>query len=81
MNIHLENDCLQIGGASKIVSCTENMAVVEVDQTSVVVNGSEIEVKKLNLDEGQVVLSGKFAVIKFTSSTTKKQPFFKRLLK
>ena len=79
--IHLENELLQIVGATKIVSATSSQAVVETSEKTIVVSGNDIEVKKLNLDDGEVVLSGKFENIKFVHPGNKKQPFLKRLFK
>jgi hypothetical protein len=79
--LHLNGNDLEIVGASKIVSSTQNQAVVETDGSVIIVSGSDIEVKKLNLEEGIIAFYGKFSNIKFNSAVAKKQPFLKRIFK
>ena len=79
--IHLEGDILQIKGAKKVVSCVQNQAVIECEKNTIIIGGSEIEVKKLNLEEGEVSLQGNFSNIKFAAGKEKKVPFFKRIFK
>lgn len=79
--IHIENETLEIKGATKVVSSTQSQAVVETGSTCIVITGTEIEVKSLNLEEGLVSLAGKFNNIKFGNATGKKQPLFKRIFK
>lgn len=79
--LHLESDMLQIKGATKVISSTQTQAVIETTENTIVVTGTEIEVKKLNLDECEVCLQGKFANFKFGALNGKKQPFLKRIFK
>ncbi len=78
--LHLEGDMLQIKGATKIVSSTTSQAVVETADSTIVVTGQNIEVKRLNLDEQDVCLSGTFSQLKFNSSAVK-VPLLKRIFK
>ena len=78
--LHLEGDMLQIKGATKIVSSTTSQAVVETADSTIVVTGQNIEVKRLNLDEQDVCLSGNFSQLKFNSSAVK-VPLLKRIFK
>lgn len=78
--LHLENDIFQIKGAKKVVSSTQNQAVVEVEDRTLIISGNEIEVKRLNLEDEEVCLAGKFNNIKLNSSE-KKQPLLKRIFK
>lgn len=79
--LNLDGEKLQIKEAEKVVSSTQSQAVVETKSSTIVVSGSEIEVKKLNLDEGEVELSGKYNSIKFSNLGQKKQPLLKRIFK
>ena len=79
--LHLEGDTLAIKGATKVISSTASQAVVEAGGRSFVITGGGIEVKKLNLDEGEVCFSGKFSLIKIGHAQDKKQPFLKRIFK
>ena len=79
--LHIENDIIEIKGATKVVSSTQTQAVVEVGDVGIIITGSEIEVKGLNLENGEVLLSGKFSNIKFANAKGKKQPLLKRIFK
>ena len=79
--VHLEGELLQIKGATKVASTTPTQSVVELGGSAIVVSGNGIEVKKLNLDESEVVLSGKFTVIKLAESTGGKGSLLKRIFK
>ena len=80
-SLHIEGGLLEIHGATKVVSSSQTQAVVETGEKSVIISGNEIEVKKLNLEEGEVAFSGKFAVIKFGESAGKKPSLLKRIFK
>lgn len=79
--LHLEGNCLEIKGAVKVVSSSQSQAVVETVDNGVVITGTEIEVKKLNLDEQEVIFSGKFINLKFGTISIKKVPLYKRIFK
>ena len=78
--LHLENEFLEIKGATKVVSSTNSQAVVEAGVKTFVITGSGIEVKKLSLEDGEVAFGGNFSNIKISQSQDKKT-FFKRLFK
>lgn len=78
--LHLEGEILQIKGATKVVSSTSTQAVVEMANKTIVLSGNKIEVKKLNLEEGEVCLFGEFSVIKFGQKGDKKG-LIKRIFK
>lgn len=79
--LHIENENLTIMGATKVVSTTPPQAVVEQGSVAVIITGNNIEVKKLNLEAGEVVLSGKFLNIKFGEPSAKKGSLIKRIFK
>ena len=79
--MHIEGNLIQIIGATKVVSSSSNQAVIEMGEKCVVLTGEKIEVKKLNLEEGEVCLEGELANIKFTLSSGKKGSFLKRIFK
>jgi len=71
---------LSVLGAKKVVSCTQSQAVIETNNKKLIITGSEIEVKKLNLENGEICLCGNFSNLKFMTESEKK-PFLKRLFK
>ena len=79
--LHLENGLLQIKGATRVVSSTTSQAVVEMGEKMIVASGSEIEVKKLDLDAGEVAFFGKFNAVKFSESKGAKGSLMKRIFK
>lgn len=79
--LHLEGEILQIKGATKVVSSTQNQAVIESKDSLIIITGNDIEVKRLNLEDGEVELGGKFTSIKFTQGGGKRQSFLKRIFK
>ena len=80
-NLIMNGDSLEITGATKVVSSSPTQAVVETTDGGVLVSGNDIEVKKLNLEDGQVVFEGKFALLKFGLPTGKKPSLLKRIFK
>ena len=79
--ITLENQTnLLVKGAKKVVSSTQSQSVIALETSTLVVSGANLEVKKLDLENGVVEVYGKIANLKF-SSTKENTPFFKRLFK
>lgn len=79
--IHLDGEILDVKGATKVISCVQNQAVIETSDNSIIVSGSDIEVKSLNLQDGEVSIQGKISNIKITNSSMRKVPFIKRIFK
>lgn len=71
---------LTIHGATKVISSTNTQAVVEVSDSNVVISGSDIEVTKLDLDNKEVMFSGKISAIKYAQKNEKTN-IIKRLFK
>lgn len=67
-------------GATKVISSTSTQAVVEVQDCSVVITGTNIEVTKLDLDNKQVNFTGNFSAIKYVQKAEKTN-LLKRLFK
>lgn len=69
-----------IFGATKVISSTTNQAVVEVGDTQLVISGSNLEVKKLNLEDKEVCFCGEINSFKYMTKK-EKIPFLKRIFK
>lgn len=79
--ITIENqNTFTVKGATKIRTSTPSSAVIEAGENCLIVTGSDMEVKKLDLDNKEVVLAGKFSVVKFLRGN-EKQSFLKRIFK
>lgn len=79
ISIENENSIL-INGATKVVSSIPTQAVIETKLSMIVIAGNELEVKKLDIENDKVVLSGKILGIKFNNPLNK-QSFLKRIFK
>lgn len=79
--LHLEGENILIKGATKVASSTESQAVIEIGEKCILLSGENIEVKKLNLEEGEVCLSGVFSMIKLGEAKGKKGSLIKRIFK
>ncbi len=81
-NILIEdNKCFTLKGATKVVSSTQNQAIVETASVTILISGNGLEVKKLDLDNHEVCFEGKFTSIKFAAAGGAKQPLLKRIFK
>lgn len=79
--ICIENEkAVSVKGAKKIISSTPTQTIIQTQSSSVIFSGSQMEVKKLDIENGEVVLSGDIYNVKF-SRKTEKQPLFKRIFK
>ena len=74
------NNYLTITGSTKVVSSTQSQAVVEQGSETIIISGSELEVKKLDLDGKEVSIAGRISNLKFTSKA-EKVPLMKRIFK
>jgi len=71
---------ISILGANKIISSTTSQAIVEISDTSLVISGSNIEVRKLDLENKEVCFSGEIISLKYIKKG-EKTGFLKRLFK
>ena len=76
-----DNNLTTIKGAKKVVSATQNQGVVETNAVCIVLTGSNLEVKRLDLEGCEVCFSGKITNVKFSPLGAAKQPLFKRIFK
>lgn len=75
------NEQVLIKGACRVISSTSTQAVVDTDTNSIILSGSEIEVKKLDLESHEVSFTGKFSGVKFATLNAQKMPLLKRIFK
>ncbi len=70
---------LAITGVEKVVSANNNVVNLVVSGSQMCVDGENLYVAKLDIDQGIIVLEGTINGIKYGQS--KKQPVFKRMFK
>ena len=81
-SVLIENcEKVKILGATKVVLSTQNQGVIETKDSLIVISGSELEEKKLDLENGEVSLHGKINSIKFSNGQGAKVPLLKRIFK
>lgn len=78
--LHLEGESLILQGVTKVISSSQSQTVLQCGEQVIVLTGNNIEVKKLELETGEVCLQGNFSNIKL-STKSEKQPFLKRIFK
>lgn len=69
-----------INGATKVISTTQTQAIVEIEDTNLLVSGTNIEVIKLDLNNKEVEFAGNINSVKYLSKT-EKTPLLKRIFK
>lgn len=69
-----------INGATKVISTTQTQAIVEIEDTNLLVSGTNIEVTKLDLNNKEVEFAGNINSVKYLSKT-EKTPILKRIFK
>ena len=80
-SILIENSSsIQIKGAEKVASSTATQAVVESKDSTIIITGTGLEVRKLDLENGEVCFVGKVTNIKFNPKG-EKMPLLKRIFK
>lgn len=71
---------ITIFGATKVISSTLTQAVVEINDATMIISGSNMEVVKLNLEDKEVEFSGEIKEVKY-SHKQEKTSFLKRIFK
>lgn len=69
-----------ITGATKILSSTNTQAVVELANNTLILNGNNIEITKLDLENNLVVFNGEINSLKYNKKS-QKIGIIKRILK
>ena len=75
-----QGESLILQGVTKVISSSQSQTVLQCGEQVIVLTGNNIEVKKLELETGEVCLQGNFSNIKL-SAKSEKQPFLKRIFK
>lgn len=67
-----ERHVLSVSGVTDIVSFDEKNAVLEISQSELNIEGSELTVTKLSLETGEVALTGNINAVYYTVAKPKK---------
>lgn len=71
---------LSLTGIEKVIGINENGLLVEVEGSSLSVSGRNLEVKKLDVESGNLEIEGNIDTIKYLDKK-EKLGFFKRIFK
>jgi len=72
MNLQLINrNNLTLTGVKKVKSTETNQIVLLLDNTSLLIQGSNLEVKQLDVSTGNMEISGKVDSLKYTNKVSK----------
>ena len=69
-----------VKGATKVISSTATEAIVETNGTNLIINGANLEITKLNLQDKEVSISGTINSVKY-SAKHEKVGLLKRIFK
>ncbi len=71
---------IKIVGATRILSSTSSQASVEMNENNLIMSGNNLEITKLDLENGEVVFCGELSSLKFVNKS-EKTPLLKRLFR
>ena len=79
--ITIENENrLIVKGIKKVISSTPNQIAIQTSESTIIFSGSNFEVKKLDVENGEIAFEGNITNIKFNKKG-EKQSFLKRIFK
>lgn len=71
-----------LSGISDVISFDADEIVLESEQGGIILKGSDLHIKSLNLDNGEVSIEGRLDSFSYTRSKGKdKEPLIKKLFK
>lgn len=62
---------ITIKGADKMISSTATEVIVEIGGANLVINGTELEITGLNLQDKEVILTGNINAVKYAAKHEK----------
>lgn len=75
-----DRKAIKIVGATRILSSTSNQASVEMNGNNLILSGTNLEITKLDLENGEVFFCGELNGLKFANKS-EKTPLIKRLFR
>lgn len=75
-----ERKKITINGATRVISSSSTQAIIEVNNSNLLICGNNIEVTKLDLENGTVEFSGDINSLKYTKKPEKRS-LIKRIFK
>ena len=79
---HIENrELASITGVKDVGSFNESMVVLMTEGGGLTVEGTELHITKLNLDEGQVIIEGQIIAFEYDDVPVQRGSFFSRMFR
>lgn len=76
-SVHIENrELASITGVKDVGSFNESMVVLMTEGGGLTVEGTELHITKLNLDEGQVIVEGQIIAFEYDDVPVQRGSFF-----
>lgn len=81
-SVHIENrELASITGVKDVGSFNESMVVLMTEGGGLTVEGTELHITKLNLDEGQVIIEGQIIAFEYDDVPVQRSSFFSRMFR
>lgn len=81
-SIHIENrELMSITGVKDVGSFNDNEIILMTDGGGLSVEGSELHITKLDLDEGQVIVEGQIIAFEYDDMPVQKGNIFSRMFR
>lgn len=80
--VHIENrEFASLTGIKDVLSFNETEIVLLSDGGGMTIEGNELHITKLNLDEGQIIINGQICAIEYDDLPTPKGSIFSRMFR
>ena len=81
-SIHIENrELMSITGVKDVMSFNENEIVLMSDGGGLTIDGNDLHITKLNLDDGQVVIEGQVVAVEYDDMPVQRVSLFSRMFR
>lgn len=80
--IHIDNrGLISVTGVKDVLSFNESDIMLVTEAGELSIEGNELHITKLNLDDGQVVVEGELIALEYSNAATVKGGIFSRMFK
>ncbi|MBO4384434.1 MAG: sporulation protein YabP [Clostridia bacterium] len=80
--VHLDNrEALSVTGVIDVASFNDAEVILSTDGGGLTVEGEELKVTKLDLDDGQVTVEGRISAIVYDEDVPERKGLFKRMFR
>lgn len=81
-SVHIDNRCrVNITGVADIESFNEQEVLLATEAGGLRIEGENLHLSKLNLEDGQIILEGEIIALDYESGTPEKNGLFSRMFR